>query len=328
MTVICSDKTGTLTRNEMTVREVVVADRRYQITGAGYTPQGQFVRCRHETAVEAASGQMPSGLEQGDARGGEAVNPADDADLIQALTIAARCNNAKLVISNDDVNVWSVVGDPTEGALLVAALKAGIDLDAHKPHILYEIPFDANRKAMSLVVRVPGEGPLLYIKGAPEIILAKSVAERVDRSVRQLTESRRGQIKNACLEMASRALRVLAVAYREHPGDKLSEEQECDLVFAGLFGMIDPPRQEADAAIRKCFQAGIRPVMITGDHPATALAIARELHIAVAADQVISGSQLDALSDSDLTLRAPQYSVFARRRPAQAAHCPSVATAR
>ena len=294
VTVICSDKTGTLTRNEMTVREIVAGGARFQVTGAGYAPHGQFLKFQEESsqAVE--------------------VTLRDESDLIQLLTSAARCNNATVHPNGQTANEWQVVGDPTEGALVVAALKAGIE--AHDPahHILYEIPFDSDRKAMSVVVRGPDGTSVMHTKGAPEVILAQSVSERRGGQAVPLTDDRRRQIMQSNSEMASRALRVLALAYRDHSETPGTAYDETNLVFSGLVGMIDPPREEAKEAVQKCRAAGIRPVMITGDHPETALAIARELHIAEADGRVVSGRELQALSDDALAAQVDQISVYAR----------------
>ncbi len=288
VTVICSDKTGTLTRNEMTVREIVTGGERYQVTGAGYAPQGQFLK------------------------GDEPINPRDEVDLIQVLTTAARCNNATVSPRGDGIDSWQVIGDPTEGALVVAALKAGIQSRDREHHVLHEIPFDSERKAMSVVVRGPEGTAVMHTKGAPEMILAKCIAERRGGKVEPLTDDRRGQIMQWNSEMAGRALRVLALAYRDHSETQGNKYDESDLIFAGLVGMIDPPREEAREAVQKCRAAGIRPVMITGDHPATALAIARELHIAEPDGRVVTGQELNDLSDEDLKAQVDQIAVYAR----------------
>jgi Ca2+-transporting ATPase len=292
VTVICSDKTGTLTRNEMTVRELLAGGAHYSVTGAGYLPRGEFL-----TFGTRASPITPSAAEHG--------------DLHLALTIAARCNHARLSPPGRGSPSWQVVGDPTEGALIVTALKAGID-PTISPAALYEIPFDSERKAMSVVVRDSDGRLLMYTKGAPEVVLGKCVAERYAGAERPLTEARRKEILDANAAMAGRALRVLALAYREVASAANAVAEEDNLVFAGLAGMIDPPREEAKAAVRRCHDAGIRPVMITGDHPATALAIALELAIAGPSDRVVTGTELQGMTDEQLWGAVEQIAVYAR----------------
>lgn len=289
VTVICSDKTGTLTRNEMTVREIAVAGSTYHVTGVGYEPHGQFLR-------------QPAGA---------AVDPRQEPDLLQALLIGARCNNAR-VRPRPSGEDWQVVGDPTEGALLVAAIKAGIELSDPARHVIDEIPFDSERKMMSVTVRQPDGSAVLYSKGAPEVILPRCVAELRHGTVHALAEKKRVELLQQAAAMAGRALRVLALAYRAYPRDRAGPFEESELVFVGLVGMMDPPRDEAREAVRKCHEAGIRPIMITGDHPTTALAIARELQIVQAEERAVTGRDLDALSDERLAEEVEQIGVYAR----------------
>ena len=308
VTVICSDKTGTLTRNEMTVRELVTPSGRYAVSGAGYDPHGSFKR-------------LPDDGEP------TPVTPRDDADLRRLLSIALRCNNATIRPTGDGAT-WQVVGDPTEGALVVAARKAGLGGDDADEPILLEKPFDSERKLMSVVVRREA-GPLVYTKGAPEVLLGRCVAEQRNGEVVSLTDDRRREILATAAGMADRALRVLAHAWRElEPHDNLpategqaaaaatsaADIDEADLVFAGLAGMIDPPRDEVRAAVETCRSAGIRPVMITGDHPATALAIGRELRLVDDADgdRAVTGADLDGLDDDALVETVGQVAVYAR----------------
>jgi Ca2+-transporting ATPase len=295
VTVICSDKTGTLTRNEMTVREIVVGGARYHVTGVGYAPRGQFVRA-------TAPGKGP-------------VDLSAEPDLIQALRVAGRCNNARVSPRETESESWQVLGDPTEGALLVAALKGGIDAVTDGQRILYEIPFDSERKAMSVVVGGPGGGAIMYTKGAPEVIVEKCVSERRGGNIEPLTDARRQAILLAGSEMAARALRVLALAYREHLDVQRPVYMETELIFSGLVGIIDPPREEVKDAVDKCHRAGIQPVMITGDHPATALAIARELGMAGPDDGVLTGAKLNSLSDEELANQVERLAVYARVSP-------------
>ncbi len=347
VTVICSDKTGTLTRNEMTVREIGVGSGRYHVTGVGYTPRGEFAHLIPQPpSPERRAGQQDptrespiSASERGEERG---YGQGADADLVQALTIGAQCNNAQ-VSPRGDGEAWQVIGDPTEGALLVAALKA--EIEPGDRHVLLEIPFDSERKMMSVVVRASPHPPpplseaergaggerlaILYAKGAPEVILARCLAEQRHGQVEPLTEARRRDIIEANADMAGRALRVLALAYRAFPEAGEGPYHEQDLIFAGLVGMIDPPREEVKEAVRKCHEAGIRPVMITGDHPATALAIARELNLSPLPSRpmgrigligpigegrgsALTGQDLDALSDDELAEQVDGISVYAR----------------
>ncbi|MBI3830854.1 MAG: cation-translocating P-type ATPase [Planctomycetes bacterium] len=293
VTVICSDKTGTLTRNEMTVREVAAGGARYEFSGAGYAPQGTI------TKAGAAVGDL-----------------SVEKDLLETLAIGARCNNAR-VAPNPKGGGWQVTGDPTEGALLVAARKAGIDAqsgDAARPKVLFEIPFDSDRKRMSVVQRRADGAVALYCKGAPEALLPLCTHERRGGVDAELTEPRRAEIAQANAEMAGRALRVLALAAREGPEKNEHGYEERGLVFAGLAGMLDPPREEVRAAVRLCRKAGIRPVMITGDHPATARAIATELEMldATSGARVLTGAELDRMSDPELAAASSQTAVFAR----------------
>ncbi len=300
VTVICSDKTGTLTRNEMTVCEMVTATAHYRVSGTGYEPRGAF----HLRVDTEEAGLAP----------GEAIEPRARPDLMRALQIAAWCNTAQVAPHPANRNVWQVIGDPTEGALIVAALKADVEAQEEgESSVLYEIPFDSDRKAMSVIVGGPAGSATMYTKGAPEVILAKCDEEWHEGQTRPLTGERREEIHRIAAGMAGRALRVLALADRHHPraGDEAVRKEE-HLVFVGLVGMIDPPRDEARAAVRKCQAAGIRPVMITGDHPATARAIARELGLTRGAERTMTGPELDRLNDAELAQAVPEISVYAR----------------
>jgi Ca2+-transporting ATPase len=288
VTVICSDKTGTLTRNEMTVRELAVAGRRYHVTGVGYEPKGTF--------------QLA----------GDGVEADHDPALIKALEIGAFCNNATITPRGDGSGAWTVVGDPTEGALLVAARKARIEPPRDR-RVLYEVPFDASRRMMSVVMSRPDGAAIVYVKGAAEAVLPRCSLELGREGARPLDPGRVEAIRAIDTEMASRALRVLAVAYRDLPDSHPPESLEIDLTFVGLVGMIDPPRDDAKAAIRACRRAGIRPVMITGDHPATARAIAQELGLlSHDGDGLLAGRDLEAMPDADLAQRVEQIAVYAR----------------
>jgi Ca2+-transporting ATPase len=292
VTVICSDKTGTLTCNEMTVREVHAGGRRYRVTGSGYVPRGGFEPLG-SSGPAASAAMMPGG----------------DPDLGLLLRIALACNNATVLPGAD--GCWRALGDPTEAALVVAAMKAGLDPAAGTEPTLYEIPFDSGRKRMSVVVR-RADGGGLYTKGGPESVLDRCVAEHRDGGTLPLEAGRRREILEAATDMASRALRVLAFAWRPVPLDGLHEAEEESLVFVGLVGMIDPPREEARQAVQTCRAAGIRPVMITGDHPATARAIGRELGLMSDSDGLATGPELDAMADETLAERVDGIAVYAR----------------
>ena len=298
VTVICSDKTGTLTRNEMTVTEIVTGVRHYRITGTGYAPHGEFVVIPPEANENIERRR---------------VTAIDEPDLAMALTIGIWCNNAKLEAPTDHDEQWRILGDPTEGALLVAAKKAGLERDSDRT-IIHEIPFDSRRKLMSVITRDAKQRPMIYTKGAPELLLERCAFEHRDGRIVPFSSERREQLLQESRDMANRALRLLALAYRDLDSG-LPDYREEDLVFAGLVGMIDPPRNQVRTAVAKCQSAGIRPVIITGDHPATALAVAQELKIATDVDTEITGLELDALSDQELLGRAQNISVYARVSP-------------
>lgn len=299
VTVICSDKTGTLTRNEMTVREIVLSDRAYAVTGIGYVPIGKLVPL--EKRVYSATEQ--------------------DHTLHRLLEAATWCNNSQLTLVDEDT--WQVIGDPTEGALLVAARKASVHREPGR-RVIYEVPFDSQRKMMSVVVQEDGDSGrrLIFTKGAPEAVLSVCTQEDRHGQVDALDRLARERIAIENAQMARRALRVLAFAYRpdnsQHPlpsadiGRAIGPSTESDLIFLGLVGMMDPPREEVKHAVRNCGSAGIKPVMITGDHPATALAIANELQIATPDDRVLTGLELDSIDDAGLAAQVEQTPVYAR----------------
>ena len=304
VTVVGSDKTGTLTRNEMTVQAVVTGTRSYRVSGTGYAPRGEF------SLEPSAPGEAAP----------TACDPRHDVDLVQILTIGARCNNAALRPDADGGDRWQVIGDPTEGALLVAAMKAGVVLDDAAEPVVSEVPFDSERKTMSVVVRAADGRFVVHTKGAPEAVLARCTHEARAGAWVPLTETRRAEILRWNADLAARALRVLGLAWRVDASTppprettvEVTSDVEQQLVFAGLVGMIDPPRDEARAAVATCMAAGIRPLMITGDHPATALAIARALGLAGPDDQAATGADLDRWSDDELAARAEAITVYAR----------------
>ena len=289
-TVICTDKTGTLTAGEMTVRVLYVAGQRYEVTGEGYDPDGE---------VLVGSGRPQDRQAQ---------------DLIALASVMLGCNNAHLAEKD---GTWSVVGDPTEGALLVAGAKAGGNreaMDAETPKEL-EIPFDSERKLATRIRRMPGGGLRAFVNGAPDVLLEKCTQIYAGDGVRPMTSEDRHDIVTQNAAMARQALRVLGSAWRDLDStlaEFSADTVERDLVFVGLSGMYDPPRQEAKDAVAKCRAAGIRVVMITGDHPHTAVAIARELGIAAAEDKALAGVELNGMSDEELLQRVPEIAVYAR----------------
>jgi potassium/sodium efflux P-type ATPase len=298
-TVICTDKTGTLTQNEMTVRALWVAGRRLTVTGVGYAPEGQI-------------------LDQGK----PVSNPVGD-DLRQLLLAAAHCNNARLVPPNDESNRWTVLGDPTEAALRVAALKGNLDLEgeAHRRPRQRELPFDSRRKRMSTIHR-DLSGRVAYIKGAPREVLALCTHVYTNGQAEPLSTEMRERILAANDDYARGGLRVLAVAQRELPdslsssSDFTQETVERDLTFIGLMAMMDPPRPEVAEAVDKCHHAGIRIVMITGDYGLTAETIARRIGI-IHSDSscVITGADLEAMTDEALKEALQGEVLFARVAP-------------
>jgi P-type Ca2+ transporter type 2C len=293
-TVICTDKTGTLTRNEMTVRRLDVAGRRLALTGVGYATEG---------AVE---------------EGGRPVDAAADEPVALALTIAALCNDARLV---EEGGRPKVLGDPTEGALVVAAVKAGIDVDRlrHERPRIAEIPFDAEARTMVTLHDAEGSGRVAYVKGAPSAVLARCRDHWTDGGVAPLDEGARGAVRSAADAMASDALRVLAVAYRSGAPGSGAEELDHDLTYVGMFGMLDPLREEAAPAVERCRAAGIRTVMITGDHPRTAAVIAGRLGIDRGFDggalATREGRELEGLDADGWRRAVADVAVFARVSP-------------
>ncbi len=333
-TVIACDKTGTLTESAMTVREVVAGGRRYQVSGTGYQPGGDFSRDGEPVRPDAEPG-----LALSLALGALASNarlqclPGDDGKRASRATRRGRRAGRR---TGDPGGRWTAEGDPTEGALVVAAAKAGFTPEylARGWIRLGEVPFESGRRRMSVVV-VPAAGPpgrrewwpggpgqaVLVTKGAPDTLLALCSRSYTERGPNPLTAADRAGLRAAVDAMAGRALRVLAVAYRALDGSEVAaaqagdgEELERDLTFVGLLGMMDPPRPEARKAIETCRRAGIRVIMITGDHPLTTRAIARDLGLGDG--PVLTGAELDTMSDRALGRRLEEVSVYARVSPA------------
>jgi Ca2+-transporting ATPase len=305
VTVICTDKTGTLTRNEMVVRKIVLPGKELDVTGVGYEPIGSILYGRTPIDVENEKG------------------------LELLLRAGALCNNAALEKSN---NEWKGVGDPTEIALLVAAAKAGIwkgELDDELPR-LQEIIFTSERKMMSTLHEAQ-EQEIAFTKGAPEMVLDRCTRIYDPYGVRALTEQDREEMLEKNRELAQGTYRVLAVAYRSL--NSKSGEIEKDMIFLGLVAMLDPPREEAKKAIETCHRAGIKVVMITGDNQETAKAIARDIGLSdgtvcldnindekirnIVADGAITGTELDELDDEEFRSVVEGINIYARARPEQ-----------
>lgn len=289
-TVICSDKTGTLTKNEMTATRLYLGGEVLTVSGEGYAPVGE-IRWN-----------------------GEPTNGTPHPGLTALLQAGVLCNGAELRL---EALAWQVLGDPTEGALLVVAAKTGLskaDLDRENP-VLGEVPFDSERKKMTMVRRA-ASGPVAYVKGAPDVLLRDCTAWMSrDGQITALTEEIRQRILSTNQQFASQALRVLGVAMRPLdilPDAYTATSLEHDLTFLGLVGMKDPIRPEAKAAVHTCRTAGIQTVMITGDHKDTAVAIAHDLGILETGAQAISGIELDQLSDDELEKRVARTAVYAR----------------
>ncbi|MDD1733995.1 MAG: HAD-IC family P-type ATPase, partial [Methanothrix sp.] len=283
-TVICTDKTGTLTTGEMTLREIHTF-RTVDVEGSGYTPEGSF-------------------LDKG-----KIIDPQTE-DLASLLQIGTLCNNADIEQSN---GVWRIVGDPTEGAIIVAARKAGMLEKLRKSSSkVVEFPFDSDRRRMTVVDDIHGQGRVASMKGAPEAVLSCCSRIADGGAVRHLTEEDRKTMLEKADHMASRALRVLGFASRPMSLDEplFISEIESDLIFFGLAGMMDPPRKEVMEAISLSKEAGIRTVMITGDHRLTARAIGAELEIGNG--EVLEGADLEKMDERDLLERIESVSIYAR----------------
>lgn len=292
-TVICSDKTGTLTQNEMTVVKVFTDGQVYHVSGTGYSPEGDVTKKDEIVTIE------------------------EDENLKILSSIAALTNDAKLKVKGGDA---SITGDPTEGALLTFAEKAGNGLENLYKNFdrLEEIPFDSDRKMMTTFHDKIFDGIASFTKGAPDVVLDRCEKVLIDGKEVALDEKLRKEILEKNSEFARSALRCLGYAYRKHsdmPSEITSESIEKDMVFVGLTGMIDPSRPEAKEAIKECKSAGIRPIMITGDYLETGLAIAKDLGIAERDDQAIMGRELNEMSEAELREIVKEKSVYTRVSP-------------
>ena len=282
-TVICSDKTGTLTRDEMTVRAIYTSGTLIEVSGSGYLPEGSF--------TVSGGGELPESLHE-------------------MLLAGILCNDSR--IWKNEEGAWKIAGDPTEGALLVAARKAGLDEKELQQHYvrLDEQPFSSETKQM-ITLHQYRDSVKAIIKGAPEVLLAKCDSVRISDGVQVLDDTMRAALLGEANALGKKALRVLAIAEKTETS---IAEASVGMTFLGFAGMIDPPRIEAAEAVRQCIAAGIQPVMITGDHPLTAEAIARELGI-LRDGKVVTGSMLQSMSDEELRREISSVSVFARVEP-------------
>ena len=290
-TVICSDKTGTLTKGEMTVRKIFAGGKLIEVTGVGYTPEGEF-------------------------RGSGTITIANQHSLQLLLKGGLLCSDA--ILEKKD-GKWLIKGDPTEGALVVAAVKAGFhetEMRLENPR-MEEIPFSSERKRMTTIHQMAGGNRMAFMKGAPEVILQRCSHFVEDSGTKDLNETEKTTILKANEEMAQGALRVLGFAYRDCPEafECTEEYLERDMVFLGLAGMIDPPREEAIEATRVCKEVGIRPIMITGDHKLTAVAVAKEIGIYKEGDRVLTGEELEKMSDEEFERIVDKVTVYARVSP-------------
>lgn len=291
-TVIASDKTGTLTQNEMTVRALYTGAKRYKVTGEGYDPTGSFFI---ESGEEVDLDKLP-------------------APLSYTLATAALCNNAHLE-QDLATKAWRIVGDPTEGALLALAAKGNLPRESIAPshEFVHELPFDSDRKRMTVITRDKHGREIVHVKGSSDVLLPLCVKFAADDGVRGMTDEDREAITAEADRMSSQALRVLAICRRVRKRDMNDESDvERELTFLGLVGMMDPPRASVKDAVATCKRAGIRAVMITGDHKLTATAIAKEIGLWEDGDEVITGSELSLIDEAELVRRVDHLRVFAR----------------
>lgn len=314
VTTICSDKTGTLTQNKMVVQQVATVEDTFRVTGEGYTPQGEF--------------QL-----------GSQLAPPEQHPALQTLLLGCvLCNDA--LLQHDDsptedgkdrlaTNQWAILGDPTEGALLSLAGKGGLEKDALSRQLkrVQEIPFSSERKRMSVICQGNTQNVdqtaqesafLMFSKGSPELILERCTTAQHRNSTEPLTQQERDQVLEQNNQMAGAGLRVLGFAYKPleaRPSKDSEDTAEQDLIWLGLVGMLDAPRPEVREAVARCRNAGIRAIMITGDHQLTAQAIAQDLGIASAGDRVLSGQQIQRLSQKELEQEVDHVSIYARVSP-------------
>jgi P-type Ca2+ transporter type 2C len=293
VSTICSDKTGTLTQNKMVVQRVETATNTFKITGEGYEPTGEFLLHDHQ-----------------------AIKADEQGELKTLMLGCVLCNDSVLQYEN---NQWIILGDPTEGALVALAGKGGTDKETliKKMPRVGEIPFSSDRKRMSVICQQESSF-LMFTKGSPELILERCTKLQINDNIESITDNQRSQILDRNNDMAAKGLRVLGFAYKpltEIPPDGTEETTESNLIWLGLVGMLDAPRPEVREAVVKCKQAGIRVIMITGDHQLTAKAIATDLGIAPADAEVLTGQQLQKMSQQELEEQVDHISIYARVAP-------------
>jgi P-type Ca2+ transporter type 2C len=296
VTTICSDKTGTLTQNKMVVQAVNILNNTLRVSGDGYSPEGEF---------QTTDGSML---------------PGGQSELRSLMMACVLCNDSVL---QKEEGEWAILGDPTEGALLAVAGKAGLQKDEQtfKFPRVSEFPFSSERKRMSVIVQDRDSGQSswqMFTKGSPELTLERCTHVQSDRQTQALTPELRQRILNENNQLASQGLRVLGFAQKSLnalPAERSEEQSEQGLTWLGLVGMLDAPRPEVRTAVAKCREAGIRPIMITGDHQLTAQAIAQDLGIAHVGDRCLTGQQLQVMSKADLEASVADVSVYARVSP-------------
>ncbi len=307
VTTICSDKTGTLTQNKMVVQGVETPSHSFTVTGEGYQPTGEFIG-ENQTKVGVG-------------------NLGDYPELETLLLSCVQCNDALLQYEKED---WAIMGDPTEGALLALAGKlefTGDRLNGQLPRIS-EFPFSSERKRMSVISQVSGPESevirsestpfVMFTKGSPELTLERCTRILIGKQIQPFSAAQRQQVLEQNNNLAARGLRVLGFAYKpltEQPPEGSEDQTERDLVWLGMVGMLDAPRPEVREAVIKCRRAGIRPIMITGDHQLTATAIAQDLGIAQVGDRVLMGQQLEEMPQEELEREVDHVSVYARVSP-------------
>jgi len=299
--VICSDKTGTLTTNKMSVQEIYTGNKLIHVTGFGYEPEGDFLYNNEE------------------------YDPCADPDVYRTLLVGALCNNARLFEHRDGTNYWGIKGDPTEAALVVAAARAGFQKESleNQYHRIDEIPFSSKEKFMATFHKASDDGVWVFVKGAPEKILSYCKHIQVNGETKTLTPDARDEILEQNRRMANQALRVLGLAHLKISRTEIDNMKEAlqfgnnvELVFVGLEGMMDPPREEVHEAIRRCKQAGIRVIMATGDQYRTARAIALQIGLIESEEEwVYTGSEVDQMDDDELDEVMKTATAFARVTP-------------